>query len=324
VRRYLAGRLRDGLIVVFLVTTVTFVLIHLAPGDPFSAAFEDARLSPAMRAAWRASYGLNRPLPIQYLDYLRNVATGNFGVSIAYGEPVSRVLARTLPNTLVLMGTALALSFGLGVALGTVQAARHQSPLDRLLRAVALVCYSAPDFWFALVAMLVFALHWRLFPVTGTVDAVMHDTMSPVGRLVDRLYHLALPALTLTVLSTAGIARFQRSALLDVAGDDWIRTARGKGLSERRVLWHHALRNALLPTITLIGLAFPALLGGTVFIERVFAWPGMGRLTIDAIGARDYSVVLASVIVASVMVVLGSLLADLLTAAADPRMRVRR
>ncbi len=319
--RYLARRVRDGLVVVFIVTTVTFVLIHAAPGDPFSGQSDSSRLSPAVRAQWRHEFALDRPLPVQYARYLWNVARGDFGISFARNEPVATALARALPNTLLLMATALTLSFAAGMGIGVVQAVRHGRFTDRLLRAGSLAFYSMPDFWLALMMMLLFADRLRLLPATGAVDVATHALLSPAGRLADRLLHLVLPALTLTLLSAAGIARYQRSAMLDAATEEFVRTARAKGLTERRIWLRHILRNALVPVISVFGLAFPALLGGTVLIERVFAWPGMGRLTVEAIGARDYPVVLASVIVGSAMVVVGNLLADVLHAAADPRLR---
>jgi peptide/nickel transport system permease protein len=178
-----------------------------------------------------------------------------------------------------------------------------------------------PDFWLALMVMLTFAYWIPLFPVAGMTDAVMYGYWPAWRQLLDRLHHMVLPVATLTLLSTAVIARYQRSAMLDIMHDEYVRTARAKGVTERGVMRRHALRNALLPIITLFGLSFPALLGGAVFVERVFAWPGMGFLTVTAISQRDYHLVTAAVIVGSGMVVIGSLLADLLSAAVDPRLR---
>lgn len=322
-RRYLVRRLAQTAGVVFLVVTVVFFLIHLAPGDPFGSAMEDSRVTEAVRARWRANYGLDRPLPEQYARWLANTARGDLGWSFSLNRPVSHALRQALPNTLLLMGTALVLSFALGVTAGVVQAMKRGSAVDRVLGAVSLFFYSMPDFWLAMMAMLIFAYWNPIFPVTGMVDAVMHDYLSATGKVLDVVRHLALPALTLTVLSTASIARYQRSAMLDVIGEDYMRTARAKGIGERSVLLHHGLRNALIPVITLLGLAFPALLAGAVFVEKVFAWPGMGLVTVHAIGTRDYPLVLAAVLVSGLMVAAGSLAADLLYAAADPRLRSR-
>lgn len=282
---------------------------------------ENPRVTEAVRARWRASYGLDRPLPEQYARWVANTARGDLGWSFSLNRPVSHALREALPNTLLLMGTALVLSFTLGVLIGITQAMRRGTSIDRGLGAATLLFYSVPDFWLAVMAMLAFSYWIPIFPVTGMVDAVMHDYLSASGRVFDILRHLALPALTLTVLSTASIARYQRSAMLDVIGEDYIRTARAKGVGDRRVLWHHALRNALIPVITLLGLAVPALLAGAVFVEKVFAWPGMGLVTVNAISTRDYPLVLAAVLVSGMMVAAGSLAADLLYAAADPRLR---
>ena len=307
--------------IVLLVATITFVLIHLAPGDPFTATLDNPMVSESVRAQWRAAYGLDRPLPEQYLLYLRNAVRGDFGYSYSLHRPVRDALVSAVPNTLLLMSVALVASFLLGVALGILQAVRAGTRTDRALSAGSLFFYSMPDFWLALMALLVFAYWIPVFPVGGTVDPILHEYLGFWGRVADRLHHLVLPALTLTLLSAAGIARYQRSAMLDVIHEDYIRTARAKGLGERGVVLRHALRNALLPVITLLGLAFPVLLGGAVFVEKVFAWPGMGLLAVNAIATRDYPLVLAAAVIGGVMVALGNLLADLLYAVADPRLR---
>jgi len=219
------------------------------------------------------------------------------------------------------MGVALVASFALGILVALVQVARRGSAIDYALSGISLVFFSMPDFWLAILALLALTYWLPVFPVGGAIDPVMHEYMGLGGRLVDRLWHLALPALTLTLLATASVARYQRAALLDVLPADYIRTARLKGLTEREILRRHALRNALLPIITLVGLSFPALLTGAFFIERIFAWPGMGYAVINAIATRDYPLVVGGVIIGSIMVTLGSLLADLLYAWADPRLR---
>ncbi|MFL5575261.1 MAG: ABC transporter permease [Gemmatimonadaceae bacterium] len=319
--RALGRRAAQGALVVAAVATLTFVLAHLAPGDPIGAAAANPLVTESVRDRWREAWGLDRPLPEQYLRYLVSVARGDLGWSFSMQEPVRDVLARALPNTLLLMGTAFVLAFAVGVAAGALQAARRGSTPDRALGALSLVLYSVPDFWLALMVMLSLAYWVPLFPVGGVVDPVMHELLPPLGRLADRLRHLALPALTLTLLYSAGVARFQRAALLDALRADYVRTARAKGAPERAVVGRHALRNALLPVITLVGLAFPTLLGGAVFVEQVFSWPGMGWVAVKAVAMRDYPLVLASVLVGSVMVVAGSAIADACYAAADPRLR---
>jgi peptide/nickel transport system permease protein len=322
VRRYVLGRLLQSLVVVLLVTTISFFLIRLAPGDPFS--YEGVRtLSPALRAQLRAQFGYDRPLAEQYVRFVGSVARGHLGFSHHLMRPVGAAIGEALPRTLLLMGVAIALSFLAGIAVGVVQAVRQGGRLDRLLSGVLLFFYSMPDFWLALLALLAFAYWLPLFPAGGVVDPVMHDYLSFGGRLLDRLRHLVLPSLTLTLLAAAGVARYQRAALLEVLPQDYVRTARAKGLDERRVVLRHALRNALLPVITLLGLYLPALLGGAFFVEKVFSWQGIGYLAANAIATRDYDLVTGTVVVGGIMVTLGSLVADLLYALADPRLRVR-
>jgi peptide/nickel transport system permease protein len=319
VRRYLAGRLLQSLVVVLLVTTASFFLAHLAPGEPFSV--DDPRMPGHVREHWRAQFGLDRPLPEQFVRYLVALARGDMGYSFSRRMPVGDALAAALPRTLLLAGIAIGLSIGLGVALGVYQATRRGRPIERVLSGVSLFFYSLPEFWLALMALLLLA-HWvPVFPAGGIIDVAVYDYLGFWGRLWDRLRHLALPAITLTLLTTAGVARHQRAAMLEVIELDFVRTARAKGLSERAVVARHALRNALLPVITLLGLALPALVGGAVFVEFVFSWPGMGYLSAAAIAARDYPLITATVAVGGVMVALGSLVADLLYAVADPRVR---
>jgi peptide/nickel transport system permease protein len=321
VLRYLARRLAQAAVIVAIVAAITFTLIHLAPGDPFSAVLDNPNVTEKVRQTLRAQYGLDRPLPEQFVKYVGSLARGNLGWSFSHERSVSEVLATALPNTLLLMGVALFGSFALGILVALVQVARRGSITDKALSGVSLFFFSMPDFWLALLALLAFTYWLPIFPVGGAFDPVMHEYMGWGARVVDRLKHLALPALTLTLLAAASVARYQRAALLDVLPADYIRTARLKGLTERQILRRHALRNALLPIITLIGLSFPALLTGAFFVEKIFAWPGMGLAVVEAIGTRDYPLVVGGVIIASIMVTLGSLLADLLYAWADPRLR---
>jgi peptide/nickel transport system permease protein len=319
VRRYLAGRLLQSLVVVLLVTTASFFLAHLAPGGPFS--IDDGRMSEQMREQLSAQFGLDRPLAEQYARYLLGLARGDMGYSFSRRMPVGDVLAAAIPRTLLLMGLALVMSITIGIAIGVYQAACRGRLSERVLGGVALFFYSLPEFWLALMALLLFAYWIPLFPAGGIIDPTIYEYLGFWGRVRDRLHHLALPALTFTLLTTAAVARYQRAAMLEVIELDFIRTARAKGLRERTVIARHALRNALLPIITLLGLAMPTLVGGAVFIETVFSWPGMGQLSAEAIGGRDYPLIAGTVAVGGVMVVLGSLMADLLYAVVDPRVR---
>jgi peptide/nickel transport system permease protein len=322
VRRFVAGRLAQAAIVVFLVTTVTFVLVHLAPGDPFATELGRPGVTEAVRQQWREAYGLDRPLGEQYLRWMGNAARGELGWSSSFHRPVRDVIADALPRTLLLVGLSFVLSFALGIVVAVLQTERPGGRRDRWLGRILLLLYSVPDFWLALVVLLIFAYRIPILPPSGIVDPVFHDYMSFSGRLLDRLRHLVLPVTTLTLLSTAAISRQQRSALMEVMPSDWMRTAIAKGMSHRRAVRRHALRNALLPSITLAGLYLPALAAGALFVEKVYSWPGMGLLAADAIVTRDYQLVTAAVLISSVAVALGALLADVAVAAADPRIRV--
>ena len=268
-------------------------------------------ITPAMRAHLREQFGYNKPLPEQFVRYVSSVAHGELGWSFGKDESVSDALAQAVPRTL-LAGLALGLSFVLGVVVGVLQATNQDRWFDRLSSSVLLFFYSLPDFWAALMILLVFAYWWPILPAGRIVNPYMYEYLGFWGRVADRLQHLVLPVASLTLLTMAGIARYQRAAMLETLPSDFIRTARAKGLPERQVIWRHALRTAFVPMVTLLGLTLPAFLGGALFIEKVFAWPGMGLLAADAIGGRDYDVVTATVIIGSVMVVLGNLLADLL------------
>ena len=304
------------------VTTFAFVMIHLAPGDPIAAALARPNITDAMRQEWRTAYGLDRPVGEQYVRWVANTARGNLGFSFSHRRPVRDVFADALPNTLLLSGLGLVLSFAIGIVVGVVQAERPGSGRDRWLGRMLLVLYSVPDFWLALVILMVFAYRLPLFPPGGMTDAVMYDYLSPGGKLLDRARHLVLPVMTLAILTAAGVARFQRRALLAVLPSDWMRTALAKGLSWRAAVARHAFRNALLPVITLFGLAVPAFATGAIFVEKVFSWPGMGLVVVNAIAARDYPLVTAGVMLLSVLVAACALLADLAGAAADPRIRL--
>lgn len=298
-------------------TTISFFVIRLAPGDPFS--YENPRISPAIRAQWRAQFGYDRPLAEQYARYVGSVAHGRLGYSVGMRQPVAAVLADALPRTLLLTFLSLALSFALGMAIGVLQAARHGSWFDRTSSGALVLFYSLPDFWGALMILLAFAYWMPILPAGGMVDPVMHEYMGGWDAFVDRARHLVLPVTALTLLTMAAIARYQRAAMLEILPSDYIRTARAKGVPERTILWRHALRTALTPMITLAGLFLPALLGGALFVEKVFSWPGMGFIAANAISGRDYDLVTATVIVGSLLVVIGNLLADLAQAALDPR-----
>ncbi|MGE5801119.1 MAG: ABC transporter permease [Gemmatimonadota bacterium] len=317
---WLLRRLVASVAIIVAVVTFVFVLIHLAPGEPCPS---DEPVDPTVCLELKRQFGLDQPLPEQYRRYLVALAHGNLGYSFSLRRPVRDALAETIPFTLQLGAAALLLDFVLGLMIGIYQASRVNRVPDLLLGNVTLFVYSLPTFWLALILLLLFAEKLGWFPVGGANDPIFCPTVDSLYCAADRLWHLLLPAATLGLVGAAGTARFQRAAMLDVASQDYVRTARAKGVPERRVVLHHQLRNALLSFITRFGLAFPFLLTGAVLIETIFAWPGMGRLAFHAILTRDHTLVTATALIASTVVVLGNLLADILLELADPRLRVR-
>ena len=314
---WLLRRLVASVAIVFAVITFIFILIHLAPGKPCSE-----NLDPRVCSLLTRQFGLDQPIAVQYWRYLVQLAHGNLGMSFSLRRPVWDALVETVPFTLQLAGVALVFDFVVGLGLGIYQATRVNRLPDLMLGNVTLFIYSLPTFWLAPILLLVFGEKLGWFPVGGASDPIFCPQVDSLYCVADRLWHLVLPATTLGVVGAAGTARFQRAAMLEVASQDYVRTARAKGVPERQIVLRHQLRNALLSFITRFGLAFPFLLTGAVLVETIFAWPGMGRLAFDAILTRDYPVVTASALIASTVVVAGNLLADILLGFADPRLRV--
>lgn len=323
---YLIRRLLGAIPLILGIGTIVFFVLNLAPGDPASI-YAAPTVSAEALEQMRRNMGLDRPVHERYVRWMGAMLQGDFGISFSRNEPVRDVVIQRLPNTLILSGTALALAFFLGILAGVLQAIRQNSWLDRGLSIVTLFFYSMPSFWLAIMLILVFSLYagtvwsWPIsFPASGMVS-VDHAFMGPWEQFLDRVRHLILPAGSLALIFAAGIARYMRGSLLEVIRQDYIRTARAKGLPEWVVIGKHGMRNAILPIVTLLGLYLPLLFSGTVVIETVFGWPGMGKLMVDSIFQRDYPVVLAGAFLFAVIVVLGNLLADLLYSLVDPRIR---
>lgn len=317
----LGQRLVAGLTVVLGVVALTFLLLHAAPGDPVELLLGPTATAEQV-AAQRHALGLDRALPSQFAAWIGRFARGDWGTSIAQGRPVRTVLGDAWPATVQLVALSLVLSYLIGLVVGAVQAARGGSRTDTALSVTSVTLFAMPGYWLGLMLVLVFTYWARVLPAFGAagLDA---EYLGAGASLVDRLRHLALPLATLTLIGIGGAARFARGAMLDTLSQPFITTARAKGLTSRRVVGHHALRNALTPLVTLLGLSLPALFSGAVFVEAVFAWPGVGRVLVEAVQARDYPVVMAATAVSAVLVVAGNLLADLLAAWVDPRVRSR-
>lgn len=312
------GRLAVAAAVVLGVVLLTFLLLHLAPGDP-AVHLAGPGASADQLAAVRHTLGLDRPLPLQLLAWLGRAATGDWGTSLATGRPVATMLGEAWPWTaaLVLLSLGLSYLFGIGLALLQAQGSARR---DTLLSVLSVALFAVPAYWLAVVLVWVFS--WRLGWLPAFGGAGVDADFLPAGaRAMDLLRHLALPLVTLTLIGVGGAARFVRGSLFDARREPFLVAARARGLTGRRLLFRHLLRHALGPVVTLLGLSLPALFSGTVFVEGVFAWPGVGRVLLLGVQARDYPVVMAAALVSAVLVVLGTLLADVLRAWVDPRVR---
>jgi peptide/nickel transport system permease protein len=317
--RLVLRRLLLAVPLLLLVATLTFLVVHAAPGS-YADALDQPGLPAAARAMVRERFGLDLPFHLQYLRWLDGLARGDLGVSYLYRQPVADVVARALPPTLLLNASSLAIVLGLGLALAVAAVRRPHGRVDRVITVLSLGVYGLPTFWLAGLAVLVlsYLLGWLPPSHMHSVDA---DRMGTLGRTLDLLRHLILPAACLGVVGAAAAARYLRAALLDVRSSRFILAARARGVPERRILWAHALRPALLPVVTLLGLSLPYLVSGSVVVETVFSWPGMGQVLVEAAAARDVPVIMAATVLGAVAVVLGNLVSDLLYAVVDPRVR---
>jgi peptide/nickel transport system permease protein len=322
VARWLASRLAQAALTFAASLLLLFVLMRVTPGDPLTRLEGETPLAPEEAALLRERFGLDRPIGAQLASYLTGLARGDLGVSIGhYPESVGRLIRDRLPATLLLGGAVLLINFTVGVWLGVLQATHRGRPLDRWLTRLSLAGYSMPSFWLGLVLISVVSLRWRLLPAAQMQDPLLPADAGGWERLVDLARHMVLPVVTLAVVSLAGTMRHQRSAMLRVLRLDFVRAARARGLGERQVIWRHAWRNAVFPVLTLFGLWLPILVTGSVFVEYVFNWPGLGSLAADAIATRDYPVLMGTAILATGLVVLGGVVTDLGYLLLDPRVR---
>jgi len=310
--RYVVKRVLVAIPLIFGVLAVNFMIIHLAPGGP-QAMYMDPRIPAEMRFKLLENLGLTDPLHVQFYKYLSSLVRGDLGVSFFQGTPVANLISQRIPATLLLMGAGLGLAILIGIPLGVVAARKANGVLDRLISMLCLFGYAMPAFWMGLLLLMTFTQFYHLFPAGGMT------TIGSPFSIQDVLWHLALPVMCLVLYSLAGITLFVRSSLLQVLRQDYITTARGKGLKERAVFYRHALRNSLLPVTTNIGVSLAYLLSGAVVVEAVFSWPGLGLLTFDAVLQRDYPVLLALFLVFSLMVIAVNLVMDIVYGLLDPR-----
>ncbi|MBX6423496.1 ABC transporter permease [Thermosulfurimonas sp. F29] len=322
--RFLLRRLVSLAITFFGITVISFAVIHLAPGSPVSSVAEfNPRFTPEMRERLRREFGLDQPLYKQYLRWLKGLATLDLGRSFAPDRrPVWEKIRERLPITVLINVLAMGLILAVGIPLGVASAVREGSLFDRATTILVFVGYAMPGFWLALLLMLLFGIKLGWLPVSGLHSLMGYQSLSLTGKVLDWAKHLVLPVFVAAFGGLAGVSRYMRHSMLEALSQDYILTARAKGLSEREVVYKHALRNALLPIITILGLSVPGLVGGSVIFESIFGIPGVGQLMWQAVMARDYPVIMGNLVIVSVLTLLGNLLADLGYALADPRIRL--
>lgn len=319
---WLARRLGQAAVTFAAVAGLLFVLMRLAPGDPLQRLGEERMMHPAETARLRAIYGLDQPIAVQLVRFVGAALRGDLGTSIEYRPlTVADLIASRIGPSLLLGGAVLVVNLSLGVWLGVLQARRRGSWVDRWLTRLGLAGYAMPSFWLALMLVSLFAIEWRWLPAAQMTDPLLPASAGWITRAADVLRHLILPTVTLSVVTIAATMRYQRTAMLEVLRLDYVRSARARGIGERRVIWGHAWRNALFPILTLLGLWLPILVTGSVFVESVFNWPGLGSLAYGAIATRDYPVLMATAMLVSAAVLIAGLLADIGHRALDPRIR---
>ena len=317
--KYILGRLLQAVPLIFVVLTVNFILIHSAPGDPLTLLIGDGPASEELIARTRAEFGLDKPLHVQYFSYVANVLQFNLGYSLRYREDVLGLIISRLPASFLLMGTSFVVSSLVGIFLGIFTAPRKNSLADRVAVVLSILGYSMPIFFLGLILLTVFSLQLGWFPTQG-----MYNIRNPqVGwdLVIDVAHHLVLPVITYSAFQFALIFRVTRVKMQEVIKEDYITTARAKGVNERRVVFRHAVPNALLPIVTILGFNFSWLLAGSVLTETVFAWPGLGRLMFDAVSARDFPLLMGLFVVISTFVIMANLLTDIVYRLVDPRVR---
>jgi peptide/nickel transport system permease protein len=302
------------------ITFITFAIVNLVPGSPVANLQFNPKARPQDIQRIQHNLGLDKPWPVRYVEWLKNLAQGDLGISLTNYTPVRDRLLGVLPNTLLLTITALTFALLIAIPIGIYSAVKRNSVFDHGSTIFSIACYAMPNFWLGLLLIILFSIQfskWGLphLPVGGMTD------LRGGGGLVDRVRHLILPAVSLGLVQLAAWSRYIRSSMLEVIGNDYVRTARAKGLSNRTVIYTHAFRNALLPLVTLVGLSLPDLFGGAFLIESIFSWNGMGRLTLQAVQRSDYTLIMGSTLLFAVLTLLGNLLADILYAILDPRIR---
>lgn len=319
---YVIKRLLQALLTLLLASALSFAIIQLAPGDFLDTLRQNPKISPETIEEYRKRFGLDQPAIVQYWRWLKQVVTqGNFGTSFVYSRSVSSLLWERIPATLLMAFAAIFLTWAIAIPLGIVAAINQNRGVDRFLQVMSYTGQGFPSFITALVLLILAQYTSPLFPV-GDMKSINYADLSPIGKVLDIGWHMILPTIALTVTSFAGLQRITRGEMLDVLRQDYIQTARAKGLPENRVIYVHALRNAINPLVTLLGFEFASLLSGAFIAEYFFNWPGLGRLILQAVIAQDLYLVMASLMMGALMLIVGNLLADLLLKFVDPRIRL--
>lgn len=317
----LLNRLFQGAALVLAVVVLNFLLVHAAPGDPVETiAGVSGGMSEEVKAQLRAQYGLDKPLWMQLGIYLGNVLSGDLGYSFFFNLPVSSLIAERVPATLLLMLTAVIAAFLIGTTLGVLSSRKPNGWLSQLINTLSLLGFAAPVFWTGILLVILLASVFPIFPISGMRDVDTTD-IGTLAQMLDVLHHLVLPATSLGLIYLAIYSRLARASMLDVLGADYIRTARAKGLADRVVLYKHALRNAMLPMVTMLGLQFGNVLAGAILVETVFNWPGLGRLASESVLRRDYPTILGVLLYSSMLVVIMNLVTDYCYRLIDPRIK---
>lgn len=319
---YLLRRLLQSILTLLVISMILFGLISSVPGGIMSAYQENPDFTAEDLARLEAKYGLNDPVPVRYLKWLGNTLQGDFGNSFISKRPALEEIGDRLPNTMLLMGVMLIVTLLIAVPLGIISAIKQYTWFDHITTTLAFAGQSLPVFWFGLLLIIVFSVTLKGADGKALLPGSGMYTLGAPFSLIDRIEHLILPVTMLAFVSAAGYMRYLRSSMLDVINEDYVRTARAKGARERVVIFKHAMRNALIPLVTLIGLDLPSLFGGALFTETIFAWPGIGRLYFTAALKTDYPVVMAVLIIYSALIILSSLLVDVIYAILDPRIRL--
>ena len=320
--RYIFRRLLLSIPLLVGISLVSFLMMHMAPGGPIGSAMDlNPKATAESRARLEAYYGLDQPLHVQYGRWLARMATLDFGESFSPdGRPVSEKIRERIPITLTINVLSMTLIFLVAIPVGVYSAVRKGSLFDRISTVTVFTGFAIPTFWLALLLMILFGVKLGWLPISG-ISSLEYDSLGPAGKLADRARHLALPVLLAAFGGLAGMSRYMRSNMLEVIRQDYVATARAKGLPEGKVVFRHAMRNALLPVITILGLSVPDLLGGSVIFETIFAIPGMGQLFYQGVMSRDYPLIMGILTIGAFLTLLGNLLADVGYALADPRIR---